>query len=1000
MLNKNVAVVGSGGREHTLCWKLNQSDTVSKIFAIPGNGGTATCKKVTNVDIDATNFEALILWLKEYDVSMVVVGSEVPLASGISNVIRKNNIMCFGPTAEASKIESDKKWAKQFMNRHHIPTAQWKSFKNTNEAKNFIKTAPFKALVIKAAGLAAGKGVIVANNVDEACDAVDTVEKQGSAADVIIVEERLDGEEVSVLAFTDGNTVKVMLPVQDHKRLLNNDEGPNTGGMGAFCPYALTKDEMEFIECEIMQHTVSSLASELNKFVGVLYAGLMITKDGIKVLEFNCRFGDPETQVLMPLLDSDLYKIFEDCCTGHLQENRTVKWKQNTSCVGVVIASKEYPYSSSQPQPVSNFSKFEEYRDLYIFHGNTSLTEKGVLARGGRVFNVVALDSTLTRASARATRACGEVEFPGAQFRTDIGWKGITRSILKHGKSTYQSAGVNITAGNNFIKSMKTQIESTFNDDVVSSIGGFGALYDAKFSEYRHPILVSGCDGVGTKLKIAQKCQNHTTIGQDLVAMCVNDILAQGAKPLFFLDYFACGQLKENIASNVIAGISKGCKLADCALVGGETAEMPGFYKNDEYDLAGFAVGVVEKEVMLPQGVQEGDKVIYLPSSGIHSNGYSLVQKIFADYTAEDLSTVAPFSSEGKTFGEELLTPTKIYTREILPLVEKRLIKAFAHITGGGLLENIGRVLLPYHKVELDALAWNISPVFGWIAAIGGVNEEEMLRTFNCGVGGVVIASPENVGEIIEFLQTDVIGEVKVKGLTERQVQVRNFEKAILKVMNPLIPVLLSPKYTAYKRVAVMISGTGTNLKALIESTINDPHSPAKIVYVISSRANVKGIDIAEENGIPYQVIQRNRQHSTEDNDRPIVQALQKEKIDIVCLAGYMHILSDWFVKQWSGKMINIHPSLLPSFKGLAAQKQALNAEVKFTGCTVHFVEAEVDSGGIIDQRVVPIYSNDTEEILVERIKEYEHQVFPYALKLLASGKIKLDSVTKKVIWH
>ncbi|XP_065206564.1 trifunctional purine biosynthetic protein adenosine-3-like [Planococcus citri] len=1000
MPNKHVAVVGSGGREHALCWKLSQSDSVSEIFAIPGNGGTATCKKVTNVDIDVNDFEALISWLKERDVSMVIIGPEVPLAKGISNALWKNNIMCFGPTAEAAKIESDKEWAKQFMNRHRIPTARWKSFRNTNEAKRFIRNAPFNALVIKAAGLAAGKGVIVANNVDEACDAVDIVEKQGSAADVIIVEERLDGEEVSVLAFTDGNTVKVMLPVQDHKRLLNNDKGPNTGGMGAFCPYALTEDDMEFIEDEIMQHTVSSMASEFNKFVGVLYAGLMITKDGVKVLEFNCRFGDPETQVLMPLLDSDLYKIFEDCCAGHLKDNKSVKWKQNKSCVGVVIASKEYPYSSGEPQPVSNLSKFEEYRDLYVFHGNTSSSGESILARGGRVFNVVALDTTLTRASARATRACAEVEFPGAQFRTDIGWKGITRSILKYGKTTYQSAGVDITAGNDLIKTMKAHIESTFNDDVVSSIGGFGALYDASFREYKHPILVSGCDGVGTKLKIAQKCQNHTTIGQDLVAMCVNDILAQGAKPLFFLDYFACGRLEENIASDVIAGIAKGCKLADCALVGGETAEMPGFYKKDEYDLAGFAVGVVDKAMVLPKGVREGDKVIYLPSSGIHSNGYSLVRKIFDDYSAEDLSAVAPFSSEGKTFAEELLTPTKIYTKEILPLAEKGLIKAFAHITGGGLLENIGRVLLPYHKVELNALAWDILPVFGWIAAIGGVNEEEMLRTFNCGVGGVIIASPENVGEIIEFLQTDVIGEVRVKGLTERQVQVRNFEKAISKVMNPLIPVLLSPKYTAYKRVAVMISGTGSNLKALIESTINDPHSPAKIVYVISSRANVNGIRIAEEYGIPHQVIPRIKKKSVENNDRLIANSLQNEKIDIICLAGYMHILSDWFVKQWSGKLINIHPSLLPSFKGLAAQQQALNAGVKFTGCTVHFVEAEVDSGGIIDQRVVPIYPNDTEEILVERIKEYEHEVFPHALKLLASGKIELDPVTKKVIWH
>lgn len=995
-----IVIIGNGGREHALCWKLNESPLVSRIYVIPGNGGTELSGKVNNVKIKIDDFETIVDWCTQHQIDLVIVGPEVPLANGINNVFSKNGIMCFGPTSEAARIESDKQWSKFFMDKYEIPTARWKSFVNAHDAKDFIKSVPYQATVIKASGLAAGKGVIVAENIQEACDAVDDImmlHKFGKSGNVVIVEEYLDGEEVSVLAFSDGKTVKEMLPVQDHKRLLDFDRGPNTGGMGAFCPYPLSNSEMNYIREQILQKTINGLAKETCPFIGVLYAGLIINSSSIKVLEFNCRFGDPETQVLMPLLNTDLLEIIQSCCNGTLTQCN-VTWKENLSSVAVVMASRGYPEATVTGCPISGLSSFVGSPGLLVFHAATAVQNDNLITTGGRVLNIVAVEDNLPKASARATVACSKIEFAGCQYRKDIAHKGIPRYILARGTETYQSAGVDISCGNELIHDVKPVIESTFKEGIISPIGSFGAIVDAKLVEYSHPLIVSGCDGVGTKLKIAQKCSKHNTIGQDLVAMCVNDILVHGAKPIFFLDYFACGKLNTSIMKDVISGIVEGCKLATCALVGGETAEMPGFYVQNEYDVAGFAVGVVEKNKLLPNNtITEGDKVIYLPSSGIHSNGFSLVRKIMDDLDLS-YSDKAAFSVDGKTFEDEYLTPTTIYVHDVLPLIEKDKIKAFAHITGGGLVENVARVIPSHLKVILNALEWNILPVFAWIAAVGGVSEKEMLRTFNCGIGGVVIVSPEFQYDVSRQLHSNVIGEVTVRKAEESQVNVVNFAKKLSQLMITYVPSVVKVYQTPIKRVAVLISGTGTNLQALINGTRTDK-SEARIVLVISSKNDAKGLQVAQKYGITSTVIKRDRSISADANDQNLHNALMHEYIDIVCLAGYMHILSEWFVKQWRGKMLNVHPSLLPSFKGMHAQKQALEAGVKLAGCTVHFVEVEIDAGAIIDQACVPVYPHDTVDSLVDRIKEQEHIIFPRALKLVASEKVALNLQTGKIIW-
>lgn len=330
----------------------------------------------------------------------------------------------------------------------------------------------------------------------------------------------------------------------------------------------------------------------------------------------------------------------------------------------------------------------------------------------------------------------------------------------------YKSAGVDIDAGNRLIEAIGPLARATARPGAQAALGGFGALFDLKAAGFKDPILVSGADGVGTKLKIAIECGIHNTIGIDLVAMCVNDVLSQGAEPLFFLDYFATGKLEEGTAESVVSGIAQGCLLANCALVGGETAEMPGMYAEKHYDLAGFCVGAAERDMLLPRIAEANDLMIGLESSGAHSNGYSLIRKIVSDGNF-DYSQPAPFDTT-ISLGSALLEPTKIYVTAIKQLFSNHDFRAFAHITGGGLTENLPRVLPKNLEPDFDDRSLEFPPLFQWIKETGQISNPDMYRTFNCGIGGVVIASPISADRFISVFEdagvrATVIGTLKEK---------------------------------------------------------------------------------------------------------------------------------------------------------------------------------------------------------------------------------------------
>ncbi len=330
---------------------------------------------------------------------------------------------------------------------------------------------------------------------------------------------------------------------------------------------------------------------------------------------------------------------------------------------------------------------------------------------------------------------------------------------------TYKDAGVNIDEGNETVKRIKPLARSTFRPEVLSDIGSFSAFFSLNAKKYNDPVLVSSTDGVGTKLKLAFMSGIHNTVGIDLVAMVVNDIIVSGAEPLFFLDYFACGKLNANIAEEVVKGIAEGCKEANCALIGGETAELPGFYQENEYDLAGFGVGVVEREKIIEGSqITIGDVIIGVESSGLHSNGYSLVRKVFFDkHNYKPDSYIEEF---GKTLIEELLTPTRIYVKAVLNILKHYEIKGMAHITGGGFLENIPRILPSQTKAVLDVSAHSLPPVFTVIKKLGNIEDNEMYRTFNCGIGLVLVVNKDVADDIISLLsnmklRAKILGEIK-----------------------------------------------------------------------------------------------------------------------------------------------------------------------------------------------------------------------------------------------
>ncbi len=776
----NVLLIGSGGREHALAWKAAQSPLLGRLFIAPGNPGTAQLGQ--NIPLAMEDFPAIVSFCREQAIDLVIIGPEAPLAAGLADALNGAGIRCFGPSQAAARIESSKAFSKDFMARHNIPTARYATFQDLSQALEYIRRVEYP-VVIKASGLAAGKGVALPENLAEAEATLRGMMQEGifgEAGAEVVIEECLRGQEISLMAFCDGKTLAPLPPAQDHKRIFDGDQGPNTGGMGAYAPApALSPLLLQEAMQKILQPAADGLREEGSPFVGILYAGLMLTEEGLRTLEFNCRFGDPETQALLPLLESDLLQIAFACTEGRLAQTE-IRWRQGAS-VCVVLASPGYP---NAPQTGQLIRMGVLPADSQCFQAGTKENAEGLLVTsGGRVLNISAWAQTLPAAVKLAYAALHQVQFDGMQYRTDIAARAsqqrgrgnspsgaAVRASIQRAeseirnplpKSAYADSGVSIDAGNRAVELMKTAIQKTYTPAVLAGVGSFGGLFDAAaLKAFRNPVLVASTDGVGTKVKLAAQFGRYKNIGYDIVNHCIDDILVQGATPLFFMDYFATSKLIPEQTAEIVTGMAEACTAAGMALLGGETAEMPGVYAPGEFDVAGTIVGVLERENILPRTAhfQPGDLLIGVASSGPHTNGYSLIRKIFSE---TDYTDILP--EWGVPLIDLLLRPHRSY----LPVLQKALrvpglIKGLAHITGGGFIENIPRVLPEHLDAKIRLGSWSMHPLWQRIQQKGEISAAEMYRVFNMGIGMALIVAPAQAADLQSLLPEEsfIIGEL------------------------------------------------------------------------------------------------------------------------------------------------------------------------------------------------------------------------------------------------
>lgn len=679
-------------------------------------------------------------------------------------------------------MEGSKDFAKEFMARHNIPTARFQSFgaSQVKECLAFVKQmGGAQKIVLKASGLAGGKGVLLPETDAECEQGVQEIlvdQIFGAAGSTLLVEQRLVGPELSVLTFCDGYSHFSLPPCQDHKRIGEGDTGPNTGGMGAYspAPEGQAAGVEKAIDEKVIKPTLAGMRKDGFPFVGLLFTGFMVTDEGPQVLEYNVRFGDPETEAALELLNVSkgptLADIMQACAERRL-DAIDVELKQDSHAVSVVLASEGYPgkYATGKKIEIGRLPE-----GVTVYHAGTKMAGADLVTAGGRVLAVSASGPTLKAAVDLAYAGVDQISFEGKTFRRDIAHRALLPAAAAKQALpglTYAGAGVDVDAGDELVQAIKGYAKSTARPGCDAKLGGFGGVFDlAAAGQFKDPLLVSGTDGVGTKLRVAQDFGKHDTVGIDLVAMSVNDLLVQAAAPLYFLDYYACSKLQVDVAASVVKGIAEGCRASHCGLVGGETAEMPGMYVGDDYDLAGFAVGVVERAHLLPRldAIQTGDVLLGLRSSGLHSNGFSLVRKVVerAGLKYTDACPWVAASGEGEdaglTVGDRFLEPTRIYVDALTAVLglapgtadaaPSPHVKALSHITGGGFTDNIPRILPPGRGAHIDVAAWKRPALFGYLQRAGGIASREMCRTLNNGIGMVLVVDQAHVDDVVALL--------------------------------------------------------------------------------------------------------------------------------------------------------------------------------------------------------------------------------------------------------
>lgn len=552
----------------------------------------------------------------------------------------------------------------------------------------------------------------------------------------------------------------------------------------------------------------------------------------------------------------------------------------------------------------------------------------------------------------------------------------------------YKQAGVDVGLGDTFVEKIKSRTKTLISDGILSGIGPFAGLFDFKSEMWTDPVIVSCTDGVGTKLKLAFEMDRHNTVGIDLVAMSINDLIVCGAKPLFFLDYLATGKLDLTTHLAVIDGIVEGCRQSRCALLGGETAEMPGMYLPGEYDLAGFAVGMVERgRILNPQMVKSGDILLGLASTGFHSNGYSLVRKVFMDRSRFPLDQA--IEGDSRPLGEILLAPTRIYLPEVQAALRVPGVKSFAHITGGGITGNLPRAFPEHLGAEINRGSWPIPPVMALLQKETQLDASEMFQTFNMGLGLIAVCNPGDASAIRESLKSAGFDPYQIGRIVSKPgIHYLDFDSK-RHYQNDAQAVALEEKSAPCclkkVKIAVLGSGRGSNLDALIQS-INAGDLDAEIACVISNNSQAGILNIARSHSIPAFHISSFTHPTLDEYDSALNQIMNNHNVEMICLAGYMKKLTPTFLSLFNRPILNIHPALLPAFGGegmfgMRVHCAVIESGAKFSGATVHLVDPIYDHGHILAQDIVKISEDETPESLAAKVLSVEHRLYRRAIQ-------------------
>ena len=710
-----ILILGGGGREAALAWSCRRSGHEVRLAA--GLGAASP-----------------------HDTDLVIPGPEAALVDGAADECARRGIACFGPSADLARIESSKGFARQLAADLGIPGPAFARFDPASSSSVVDDARAWWTqlgtdVVVKLDGLAAGKGVVVPDSRGE----TDAAIVDAAVSGAFVLEERITGPECSLLALCDGTTAVALPLAQDHKRIGEGDTGPNTGGMGAYAPAPIAHDPDALLGT-FVQPVLDHFAAAGSPYVGVIYAGLMLTADGPRLIEYNARFGDPETQAVLPLVETDIAEVLLAACRGDVTSVPLVT--RSRSAVTVVAAAPGYP-----AMPVSGAPIIDRVVDEEAFNiANDGLAlrfDAGVAdgaVAGGRVLAVTGIGQDLAEARRIAYTRMAAIEFTGMQVRRDIAWRAPGASL-----ASYADAGVDIDEGTRAVDEMRAAVESTHDvgsgRGVLQGVGSFGGVFSAAaITELADPVLVASTDGVGTKVELAARLGRVRGVGADIVNHCIGDVLVQNARPLFFLDYIAASVLDADLVAEIVTGMAEACRAAHCAVLGGETAEMPGVYRDGAFDIAGTLIGVADRAQLLPRtDVAAGDVLVGVASSGPHTNGYSLLRKVF-EWAPMD----TPVAGMDRSLGDALLEPHRNYLDPLRPALDTGHVKALAQITGGGLPENLPRVLPDGVGAEVELGSWPMPPLFRLVRELTPqMSTDELYRTLNMGVGMVVVCSRE-----------------------------------------------------------------------------------------------------------------------------------------------------------------------------------------------------------------------------------------------------------------